>query len=1176
MRIFLNLFLYLAIAAFSPLSLADDMSCDGIVKAKEGDSLLTPEVVEGKEYLICEQDFSMISLNLMFNKAFNTDTTVQWLYDLLGAPAPNQKGSYEMVSGLIDMTAYTVSSLFFKVFLPIFVVVMIALSVKMANGANAKDLLKDKTVWTGAGALLIFAILIYPVDKYMLGQALIVGAAILSIKLGLFALSSVIEIFDFEAVAGKATSNAMFDASSKIFANELIAEASAGRASTLRLNREGLNATEREVIVDGGAVVRQPRGGEFGSSFEISLSEFISGWNDYRDDEPTTNESYAIQSLTQSLITIKVPPVLTKDANNSAGNVNERIQSESFSYTKSLSYGQSLENKNSPITFGSLANYKGTGRFVSDSDSDHFGVFTPYATEPTSIDEIYQTSELSKSEFPLMFAPPKPEEKGFFKTATLETGSAKDMVEDLYQKELHGVFSYPSGVPTKSSTDSFSQSYESLASSVSKLVEPAAAFSKAHYSDDTAVQGYIQSAAPFLIGYGNFQGNTGNRYGVHYFTYNPNNIDAFTSGNTRFAKTMLYGMMRDAHAASFEAAKFSCLNMMEEVNSADMTNVVSQIYLYLAATDADKKGEKIDRDNAPINHSSQCLAYDSNGLKILLPDGLVNAAKELIEKEDVEANLLREALVHEVANYKDDKIKAAEMVALYRDRIAVGMSNIQKLVTQSINHQATEESSKDLSLDVLNSMRAQGLTSVVGYFAKVSQELSSRLIGLKNSQVIAGLTTYVLDDEMHPPFSENKVIDDEEGDQMEILFSSTGLTLKEILNGKGSAASLVHGGAPSTSTSIDMSFVVDEVVDIALLEQSILSFGFGLGDGKEDDFVEGLKKCADGSCYKFVQHPIITLSLYGSEMLFTGGIIMILSTFGDIITEGISTIADVIGDMGSLLGGIVGPLGKVVGFLSGTLVGIVADVFIVTFKVVIALVAPIGTLYMVLGLLMCFMLPIIPIVGYLMMWVMWLLEVAMVFVFFPVFAMLHIIKIDKRRLLPSSRFAGLFLSIILKPLLFLMSFVLFYSLTYIAVYLVNSMAGVMLANFSDVGIFGVFMEVISMMIILYLYYKCLVKIYSSTQEVPNRILSYIGVQGFDVGGISNGEQLVGSIGVAAGVQGAMDKAGRKVADKSVKKAAAEAREGTVSELQEALEGKGIDVRASLEEFRMAKNGGGKG
>lgn len=1130
--------------------------CANIVSPDNTEGTSAPTVKSDDDWKLCKGDFSATAVNMLFNEAYKTDGFVQQVFDWGGMPKPNDAG-YKMISGLIDMTAYSVASLFFKVFIPIYFIALVVMAVKLAKGAKAKETLKNKESWYAVGSLFLLAFMLYPVDKYMLGQVLVIGAAIFALKLGLFVLSNTISIFDFNASIDSEFDDYTLKRAAEEVASAMILEQVAARQSALRLNRYGMKSTEREVNDEPSDL--DPFVGVGGHG------EDTSRWLDGSSDEKVTNQMYATNALAQSVVYVSRTPVVEPVGILGA---DWGVTGNSMGYQMRLSYGQTASSQREAIAHSSLTDLGDTGdAYITKRITHSPKFFEPYAIENEDIKALYQQPMISQN--------------------SISIGSAPDVTYSGYDEDIHGEANIQmidsiremglQGALQSSDWMREDLGETELAGLANRIVLKAQEFSKQFYGDSSEGEiPFIQTSTSFLMGYHSIggtdiSGKSASEQEGLWFAYNPNKLNALRQGEFGDSRSLVTSMMARAQDASFELSRMYCLGALNSEKGDDAENVISQLRLYVAVKN---EGESVlSTKNAPTNHSGQCLYYDNSGIKTVFPDDFVAIAESAFEDRNlIQPENLKAYLVGQAGEKLADDIDAASLKAKEAKRdIYAAMYNVQRVLNLAGKQLVAESTGEEMTLNILNSLRTQGLASVVGYLARVAQELSNASNKIKDSHVPVEANVFVDAISLTPPRSIKET--EEEGDkdkelEMAAAFMNVGGAVKEFL-GSGSVAAL-KGAPTGMSISATLEGITDYLVGMVLLDQSILAKGFGVNG---DSYVKGLAGCSDGGCYKFSQHPIITLSLYGSELLFGGLVISVLSAFADFIAKGISSLGDVIGGLGdSLGGGIASSAVSVVASWGMSLVGVFAKVVSVIFSILMQLIAPIGMLYLVLGALLCFFLPVIPIVGYLMSWIMWLLELAMVFVFFPIFLALWSIKVEGRRLLSSGKAMGLYLSLMIKPVLFLSSFILFFAMTYVVIYLINSLAGVMLSSFAVSGIYMAMMQVLSMMVILYLYYKCISKVHASTQELPNRILSYIGVQGFDVGGLSDTESMLGASGLASGFKNTINGAGQQVSKALQKKEYDKVREQERADITNALKEQGIDMGTQIDDALKSYRG----
>lgn len=1098
-QILLLLLITFSVSA-APDSSQVDRSCVDILENTVHDGF---KVADGYKSTVCNNDFAMTAINLLMANIYDNDAVVKDIYENLNLPVPNVAAENRMLAGLVELLAVTTSSLFFKLFLPIFLGAMLVMSLKLANGAKIKELTRQKQSWYAAAGLGSIAILVYPVDSYMFGQIIVVAVIGMALKIAVFILSSLLAVFNFEVMSSGNSGLNELRNEADYFADSMVKSAGAQRQVALRLNK--VQSPTLKAVVNMGVDDVMKYNEEMGNdnwSFDLTSPKLITG----EQSKPVTPRLYLTNMLSRSSIALEVKSPFQKRSRFHGADLRE--VSPTLAYSTKVGVGQSAIDRANILSYESLDRALGGIGVFGESPSD-VEFYEPMIVSQEFEDEIFasnvfgvnQATNLTKNEAEF--------------NKVLAAGVRREFTYELFSKAL--------------TPDDLKKNADIL---INRALN---AYPLVQGSDQAELAQkrlrYINLTGLLLLGYFDLyedQNHVAKNTDTNVWLFNPLNSDAFESKSK--SGRPLFSMLEDAHKAQLAYSKIQCLDAA--FNQKTSPNIQSQVSLL-----KDLNEGKMDVGNNSTNHTSQCFYYDKTGaIQMLLPDLLISEISSALDVGKHTPDQISEGLYLGRQVFLDEvSTKLLPEVDKHRGRIVNYAYNTSVLVNLA-SAQIVKQNDY-ASFDVVKEMRVKGVSSVVGYFAKSGQVVNKLAGEVRNNSISPEITVSVDRSSWVADFGEDWVEDNPE--YVDKIVSQTidfGGNFDTISSGRYTSDYI---GAGETDSGFQwywtMDQVMKEVVNMMLVSPDILIEGFGMG-GEGDSVSDAYKKCADGSCFSFSNHPIITLVQYGTELIFTGvmltlldGVVDALYTFTDDVSDFVTQFTNgAVG--GDKTGVILGGLAKVAG---GTF-----KVVMAALKAVMAIVAPLGTLYLLMGIMLALVLPIIPMVGHLIAWVMWFLESLLVFVLYPLFLMLVMVKVDGRRLLGIGKFLGIHLSILFKPALLLVSFIMFYALSYVGIYMINSIVGVLLPDTSENSILtsvtGAFIAILSLLVTVYLYYKLIYKINETTLQIPDRVFRYIGVQGFDVGGVGELESFVGGAALARGVGGAAAKL-PEMAQKSQKK-----------------------------------------
>ena len=304
------------------------------------------------------------------------------------------------------------------------------------------------------------------------------------------------------------------------------------------------------------------------------------------------------------------------------------------------------------------------------------------------------------------------------------------------------------------------------------------------------------------------------------------------------------------------------------------------------------------------------------------------------------------------------------------------------------------------------------------------------------------------------------------------------------------AASSMTGDEPSESDTAIVTKIVMAIADIMIPAEEILTKGFGL---ESDNIIEGLSACTTTSnCVNFKQHPLATVSIFGKDMLVVGLTIIIVDKLVRLI-DGIANNSDDDGGIFSF----------VTSFIKNIAVGWVTK-FIKVLAIFTSILSIFGSAYVFAGIFVGYIVPMMPYIAQIMMWLGWFAEFLILFSVIPLLvAYAFIVKDDGEALFRPSSIISMLASLILRAPLIFISFMVFYTLSYGGIYIVNSTLYTMfkleIASGSIMGmIMSIFGSVVFFVFTVGMYFLIFKSLTKMMTEMPDYVLRPMGIESLNV------------------------------------------------------------------------------
>lgn len=1066
--------------------------CNEILVSDERGSF---SVADGESATICDSDFITAMMNLMLSSVYEADSLVVFAYDLLDIPPPARPDQIEQgLYGMIALVPEVTLRLFYFVLLPIALAYVIYRSViifssnKREKGAGEGYLGGNVAWFVGFG---LFAFLCYPLDNYMIGQVLVIAVAFSAIKIATILLSGMIFVMNFENdMSGEISESQFFD-DGMVFARSSVSELVALRQSAIALNLSNIRTEFFELTE-----APDDLSGFDPNMGVINESHVIRSMFSGKKDVPVTPESLIYSFLTSSSASYSASSPMTGIYGIEAFNDN-------LGFSSHVGLGQSTSTPLKAMTYSSMnaSILGGIGLFRDSSGPG--GFYEPMARSEIGEEELYESPNIAK-------------------TTLVLNDNDSSIIHSALGSGLSREFSYENLSSSSFNVDAYSARLLEIASGNSSRISDSSIDSRFEFE-----KGFIHAAGSVLLGFYDLfdHKNLGNEKAVWLF--NPMNSDAFnTSGDAP-----LFSLLKDAKAAEIAFLKSQCLTHVFDRDG--FRNILSQADLY---SDFVKGATRLSPSS--FNHAFQCLGFNSDGvIEFYLPKSLIGHLDKLNEMTGVTDYEKYEIIISSKGSYKSDIDSYDEEFELMLGKMATYVGNVKYLINNATIHLVSEYDNSPF--DLAQTIRKYGVASVPSFFMKATSErgrLTSYVVG---NNVEPARDVFVDGDFFIPSF-DGDFIEDEPLVYDRIISSM--MTFGEVFGFKSNG--LVSESLVSTTVD-ELGFVetvkaevVGRLIDSLVVGDSILVRGFGLGD-EGTSLSEALKSEHQHGGYSVTQHPILTLAEVGQSMILSGVSIVLLGgvvdaamNAPDLAIDRVVSSFGQVGDRGTTL------LSGALSMFSGAF-----KIFLFSLKAVFILIEPLAKLYIFVGFILHFALPIVVVVRSMLAWLFWILNVIFLFTLYPLLIFLVFVRQNGKRLLSLDKFLNLHINVLMIPILNLIAFTTFFLMSHILIlgligllFILYPSKEAVLAGF---GIYQVLFFGLSINVVLYLIYRFTMHIEEHCYKFPSYLFKFLEREQIGSGETLDIESVVGaaaiSHGVQSGVSGASDKLVNNVAMKAAKK-----------------------------------------
>lgn len=1144
------------------------IDCSSILET-DGNSI--PAIPKEMAWAICDNDVAMNAINLVTGDLAST-SGVKAVYEIMGAPeVPKLPDNLAMSSKLFTTLISATTALFFWGILMIKAAQVVPSIIKGMTGEDATGLLKDAKTWYAAITLLVLGVLMYPVQGVMFGQLIVIGIIVLAIKVSNFLLSVFIGVFSFKVnIDERVADPNIYKDEGVQYANRLVDIMVSQLQMASTFGKINSSTTEARMNMTSANLATVSKDSVHGDR------EWV---RDGEKRQPVTVRDYVLNAISPSVIVTFLSPVVSTTRVVAGGAYSSGYNSVDVLTAKNIA-GATFK-----ITSGQVVSLGASG--ISNE--------TKSSTALSGVGAFGQINNFAGSKLLESYIDPKVNEGVLFNsvnfgrvqtnTNTKDTLSLKLLIGSGITEEL-----------TREVLNANTMSTKTVGVYANKLINLADTYVeqyKQQYSNAGANDGeltfdqikqlkqeFIRTSQPYLLGYYDHV----NRNDIEKskdidFAYNPKRIDSIYLSD-KGKDNLLIRNLADAQRAATWFMRNKCTEFAFSDKYA--SQLYSEARLIKALTE--DENSLMTAHDAASNHSAQCIMYNGLGnIEFLVNDDIAQELNTMLDAQKENGandNELRvklfEAKWKKAESYLNqthaNMNKSKEGIANHYANINAIIKLAGYLVTAKFE-QPQEENANNTDLadyKILSSLREGGAMVLPSYFSRLSN-LTSKLSSQFNSFDIAASGIVDLEEDTLITGIKDGVqrYNKTDIESWSGAFIPVGAALNGVKNPDVVYVPLTNDEARETKEADEDSVTfVYKLMDAIIPAQDVLVGGFGLDKPTGDStFVGGMISCANtGKCYQFSQHPLATLTMYGQEIMAKGLVIIVANE----ILKALTNLKEVTDGLFDTLGKVTGQSAAAkalkYGFKGGFML---VEVALLLGTVVTDILRPFANIMVVMGIMLSFVLPLVPVVGWLLASIMWILESMMVIIFYPLLLALAFIKVNDQPILSTRKFVGLHVSVLIKPALYVSTYVFFFGILYSAFYVVNTAFGQILLTLdsADSGAFKSIGVIISMILtfvsLLYLYFKIVVVLSSKCIELPDVVLGYIGIQGLAPKPIGEAEALIGggllahkandlfaqTTGVGGKILG--DKAKQRMIEKAISKDRAAN--------QDALKHAGVDV-----------------
>ncbi|CAH0530709.1 hypothetical protein CTH30272_03051 [Allocatenococcus thiocycli] len=1084
-RILKSIFLIFFITASFQVFAAD---CTDILD----DSSQSVAVKETNYYTICDEDLAARVTNLLFADAYNNDELIKKHYEKIGLPTPPAStGTASMLSQTVSAVGMSINYIFFRFSIVVIMALVFVGVVSKGLGKNFTDSIKDSDNWKALAMMALVFVLVWPASQFAIGQTLAIAALGIGLTFSNYLLSAILPIFSFSAELDE----------NSVTANQFKSDGLgyAANMTTLMLASKMTQATFNRT---NSPYVK----GEFNDE-PSDLSDISSDSTDgtFEWFSGTTNRKVTINDYVKNMLTQSSTEIIFSDIYQFE-NIYEQfnLQPNSTINARVIS-GQVVSNKSNAVATSTI-----------DRNLSSVG----------EIKEIDEDGELVESFLELDLFEEQVFDSVFFAGLSADLATEDpDIIKALVDSKLVNEFA--------SSVYAEPLNSNNLENLSQKLVSKAEQFASKNtkLTDEEKLEikkEYLNAAQAYFFGYYSYLSKSSDlsKKDGAVFAFNAFNTNAIPHSSTnQFINTLAY-----ANEAAQQFLKVRCSELMFDINEAP--KMYSQLRLLKLYAEDKSSAAASASASKVLDNSGQCFAYTGNTPKVLVVDSLREKFYEADEALDKDDGKIRVKLNSIKGDYEKD-IAAQKAVLNERlESISNYYANIMALTARA-KHKIIVADSAD-SFSILSDLRRSGAMAISKYMITLFTVVSDLSNSVKESS--ASDATYSA--------STNKgtlSLDVKQGPEAEEIRKNTGQTQMQLGEGVNLYLNIdndftAYASAQQSQLESERSIteeIVNSVIDSVIPGSDTLKEGFGFDEDKT--LTDSLNECSlnSSNCLNFTESPVITLIKYGNDLMNVAINVYMIVTLMDTVSGLVEDVDDVvdaaIGSLGSK-DGVLKSIAKVVTKAGKFLIKSI----VYAVKAVTDLIEPLVYLLLGAGITLFFITALAPLLAHTLAWLNVFLEALVVFALSPLLSALALIKVNKRPLFSITKLAGMYASLIARPPLLVVAFIIYYLFTYIGVFMLNVMVGGLVGNATNTdigavidngtGISNIVMTIVMLCIFIFLLYKVLMHVNKISLEAVDASLKYVGIDGFSVNTITSTEGMIGGAAITGALSKVMGKA----------------------------------------------------
>ncbi|ELP5899802.1 hypothetical protein QTV49_001699 [Vibrio vulnificus] len=1004
--------------------------------------------VKKDSYVLCKQDVGLNAFSLSIGSVIQSNEAVRGIYDLFSVPLPQYSEIVNFISRPIGAVAAAAVDLCLVIVLMFSAYRVYMFGYRSMKDSSIEQAIRDPNTYKAFAGFGVVAALAYKVGDINVGQLLVIGCGLFAMKITVYLFTAMIAIFDFGA-DHKATINAYeeFLPQGETYATEIMRGLYGAQEGALRTNFANVAPENASMIKD---------------EADMNWLQKLFGFGLYDSKDPTAKE-YFSGLFDDTSITMQ--------------------QSSGMLHGGTGGYHSSgLENR--IVTGSSSANFTIKDSRLSNKELN--ALTSPLFEKAHKYEDLFLNSTTLNLSSPLPDVP-----------AGVFTMIAKDSIMD----SLSGLMISGSNGGGSSDTE-----YERIKSAGSKLLDLIVRV-KAEYPEVTGadVTAIVQGFA-----YGTLSVEAVlNRSNIFSQTFNP--FIGAAQYRAKYAKEPFHLVVAEALSGTRELRRYNCIQNFDkssqeitllhqlEAKSWDtaLVDLVSGDVFPICilpkegditsySTVAPEPMVKAAIEAAKVIEGG---ADDSANLEVILLQQAATAKIRLIEETSDTANVTESG-----AALERSKVHMRN-IAAYFARVAA-MSRFAAL--EGIKASADED-----KVRFLKQLRQQGAVAISSYFMQLSKEQEKYTEVIYNATPKASAKSNLRVGGNMPNITtlwsndESLVL---KGANFPVNESNFSTQLQE--GSSDIAAQSLRGDETGSGETEVMAEYVGMMLDMVIPADDVLKHGFGLEGA---NFVDSLSQCTTTTnCVNFRQHPIATLSIFGKDMLMTGLVIVLVDSLIQALNRAINGGDGQGSDSENAIDG-GGFLAKLKGigisiFAQITKIGPVIKIL----AIISSVFAIFGKVFIVAGIFIGYVVPMMPYIAQVMMWLGWLAEFLILFCVIPLLiAFAFITKDDGESLFKPSSIISMMASVVLRAPLIFIAFMVFYTLSYAGIYLVNSTLFTMFrmemeADGVLMSIVAAFSSIVFFVFTVGMYFLIFKSLVKMMTEMPDYVLRPMGVDSLNV------------------------------------------------------------------------------